>query len=108
MRTTHNLKIQLHWLHFRSKVAGKLSAEQTVQNVCLTQQFFLKGACLNLNTVLSKQQKSPFEIVELCVLTTWVHLSAPTALIFFLGAKSMPTENIIPFLLIIHSSSNLL
>lgn len=81
------LKFQLHWLNFRSKVAGKLSAEQTMQNVCLTEQFFLKGKCLNLNTVLSKQQKSPFKIVQLCVLTTWVHLSAPIALFFSLGGQ---------------------
>lgn len=78
-----------------------------MQNVFLTHQFFLEGKCLTLNTVLSNQQKLPFEIVQLCVLTLWVPLSAPIAWVFFLGAKSMATENIISFLLIIHSSSNL-
>jgi len=38
--------------------------------------------CLNLNTVLSKQPKSHFEIVELYMLTTWVHLTASITLNF--------------------------
>ena len=87
MWTTHNLKIQIHWFNIRSKVAGKLSAEQTVQNVCLTQQLFLKYICLNLNMVLSKQQKLPSEILELHLPTTLVHLAASIALNFSYGLK---------------------
>lgn len=43
--------------------------------------------CLNLNPVLSKQQKSPFAIVELYMLTTWVHLAASIAFNFSCGPK---------------------